>query len=51
MREDGSYEQRQASEGAPSCQQLQIERAAKHHKQATRLKRRRPRSAAKRNTG
>jgi len=50
MREDGTYEQRKGPDGGTSCQQLLVERAAKHHKQATRLKRRRPRSAAKRNS-
>lgn len=51
MRADGSYVQRRGPDDGPACQQILVERAAKHHKQATRLKRRRPRSAGKQKSG
>ncbi|WP_428268644.1 polyphosphate kinase 1 [Haliangium sp.] len=51
MQSDGSYEQRRPAKGgrkSKSCQQLFVERTEKRYKEATRLKRRQPRGAAKR---
>ena len=52
MQSDGSYVQRQpGSARAKSCHELLIERAEKRHRQATRLRRRKPRGISRRNSG
>jgi len=50
MQPDGSYVQRQPSEGRPrSCHEVLIERVEKRHRKATRLRRRRPQGPNRRN--
>ena len=52
MQPDGSYVQRQPTTArSKSCQEVLIERAEKRHRQATRLRRRKPRGIARRNGG
>ncbi len=52
MQSDGSYRQRQPSDGASiSCQERLMELAHERDRQATRLKRRKPRVIGRRNAG
>jgi polyphosphate kinase len=52
MQSDGSYVQRQpGSARAKGCHEVLIERAEKRHRQATRLRRRKPKGISRRNGG